>query len=256
MFCDCDVGFFCDSTSYAPAAGPICENCGARDEQCCTNRPGQPCDAPDLACNGGTCRKICGGANQPCCSNRPGQLCDSNALTCAGGNCVACGGTNQPCCAGNTCSNGAQCLNGTCPPPGPMCNSTLHQGGDDPETHVVQLGRTSGTTRLTFNTFNVGDVISVSYEGQQLDSSLCIRTSTLAAGCTLNGIPQIGNTNTTCNTSANPLAPGCACCDGTGVCWADYRYSGSSSTMTVHVEPNCSFGDETIWNFSLSCPSP
>jgi hypothetical protein len=119
------------------------------------------------------------------------------------------------------------------------CNSTVHAGTTAPETHVIQLGKTSGVVRFLFKSFEIPDAFTLRYQGIDLIPRLC--TSTTSHDTTM--IPAA------CN-----LMTG-FCCDGVDQCWKDVRYSGTESSMTVIIEPNCDIPDDrTKWEFLLTCP--
>lgn len=98
----------------------------------------------------------------------------------------------------------------------PNCNAKQVAGNDTPDTRVIDLGKSSGQTTLTYDTYTVADRIVVKYEGVVKFDSFCVGT---------NG-PWVKTIN----------------------------YSGESSEMTVEVKPNCFGTTGTGWNFSLSCP--
>ncbi len=119
----------------------------------------------------------------------------------------------------------------TPPAPGAVpCQQTVHAGGDDEETHVIELGTNSGTTTLYLDTINLPDEIFIYYENQEILRTGCYGTNGLS-GC-----------NGTC------------CCDGLGLCGCSIPYSGISTQMTVRVDPNCQGTEDTGWRFSLACP--
>ncbi|MFZ5484385.1 MAG: PASTA domain-containing protein [Pseudomonadota bacterium] len=111
------------------------------------------------------------------------------------------------------------------PPPGPSepvrqvrCNDTAKQGGNTPETLVVDLGRMQGTFRFDFDMFGVPDRMLVQYGGGTFDT-----------GC-------VGN-----NQGA-----------GRGKGAVDLHFYGSSQ-VTVRVQPACE-GKSTQWKFTVHCP--
>ena len=94
------------------------------------------------------------------------------------------------------------------------CNNITEPGQDAAETHVVELGQRSGTFVLRYNTFFQKDRITVTYEGAVLFDTGCVGRS-----------------------ASVPLS-----------------YSGRSSRVTVHVQPNCAGGSGTRWEFTVQCP--
>jgi hypothetical protein len=106
--------------------------------------------------------------------------------------------------------------------PVPACNTNQVAGGNLPDQRTFEMGKTSGTVKLTFQTFAVHDRIKVIYQGAVIGDT----------GCSATGE----------NTPA----------------WAiGFPFSGTSSQMTVRVEPNCdpmTAAPTTQWNYRLSCP--
>jgi hypothetical protein len=97
------------------------------------------------------------------------------------------------------------------------CNSQQVAGGDIPETRTIELGRTSGTFGFTYDTASIEDRLVVRYQNAILFDTGCVGT---------NG-PRTQN----------------------------ITYSGTSTTVTVEVTPNCRVpGSGTAWVFILSCP--
>ncbi len=94
------------------------------------------------------------------------------------------------------------------------CDSNTHQGGDTPETHQVEMGQTSGTFTFTWEMYTIKDQMIVSYNGTQLYDT----------GCVSNG-------------GSVPL-----------------NYSGTSTKITVVVNPNCEGTTGTAWDFTVGCP--
>jgi hypothetical protein len=83
-----------------------------------------------------------------------------------------------------------------------------------PETHVVDLGRASGTFDFSYDTFIQQDRIIVTYQGTTLLDTGCVGA---AATQTL-------------------------------------TYAGTATTVTVQVNPNCAGGTGTAWQFTVGCP--
>jgi len=97
------------------------------------------------------------------------------------------------------------------------CNSQQVAGGDIPETRTIELGRTSGTFAFTYDTATIEDRLVVRYQNAILFDTGCVGTDG----------PRTQN----------------------------ITYSGTSSTVTVEVTPNCRVpGSGTAWVFILSCP--
>ncbi|MFZ5906411.1 MAG: hypothetical protein ACOYVJ_03240 [Nitrospirota bacterium] len=97
-----------------------------------------------------------------------------------------------------------------------QCSQVNLPGGDTPETRTINLGKKSGTFRFDYDTQNQEDRMRVIYQGSTLFDSGCVGTK------------------------------------GTRTQWISY--SGSSSQITVSVEPNCYGGTGTAWEFTVFCP--
>lgn len=97
------------------------------------------------------------------------------------------------------------------------CNAQQVAGGDVPETRTIDLGRTSGTFAFAYDTASIDDRMVVRYEGRVLFDTGCVGT---------NGVRQ-----------------------------QSISYSGTSTTVTIEVTPNCRVpGSGTAWGFVVSCP--
>ena len=106
----------------------------------------------------------------------------------------------------------------TGPPRQVKCNDTAKQGGNTPETLVVDLGRTSGVFRFDYNMFDVPDRMIVRYGGGTYDTQ-----------CT-GGKQGRGRDKGSVN----------------------LQFFGSSQ-VTIQVQPACQ-GGSTSWNFTVHCP--
>lgn len=97
------------------------------------------------------------------------------------------------------------------------CDSQFVAGGDTPETHEVELGQASGTVDFSYDTYSQEDRMIVSYEGAVLFDSGCV-----------------GQQQT-----------------------VPVTYSGTSTSITVEVQPNCVDPSQsgTSWEFSVTCPT-
>jgi N-acetylneuraminic acid mutarotase len=107
--------------------------------------------------------------------------------------------------------------------PTPPCNTTAQAGTNVIDQRVWEMGKTSGNVTLTYQTFVVHDRIMVLYQGGVVIAD---------TGCRATGDP------------ASAVAQ-------------SFSYSGSSSQLTVRVEPNCdpqTAAPSTQWNYKLSCP--
>jgi hypothetical protein len=98
---------------------------------------------------------------------------------------------------------------------GVPCGSVQVAGGDLPVTRTVELGASSGTFTFTYDTFSIPDRIVVTYQGGILFDTGCVGAS--------------GSVN--------------------------LSYSGTATTVTVSVTPNCAGGTTgTSWQFTVGCP--
>lgn len=95
-----------------------------------------------------------------------------------------------------------------------LCSTQQVAGADTPETRVIDLGKTSGTFKFDYETYSQKDNITVTYAGATLFSTGCVGAN--------------GSQNIT--------------------------FSGSSTFVTVSVQPNCAGGSGTAWNFKVYCP--
>lgn len=240
----CCPGNSCFRTDPGDCKNGKCVSCGHVGEACCGDNfhpPMCPTLPAIASCVGNSCLK-CGHPGQDCCPSHPNEgpansLCDVFA-NCTGTKCVACGAKGQPCCTGNqaACGEpGTTCQGGMCAGTsggGPdQCNEVLHEGGTAPETHVIDLHKSSGSFTFTFNTFDIPDRIVVTNQGQVLFDTTCVSTLAQPVGCQLFGV----------------------CCDANGVCTVQLNYSGGSQA-TVTVQPDCSGNGTTQWQFSVGCP--
>jgi hypothetical protein len=103
---------------------------------------------------------------------------------------------------------------GGTPPPVVQCSTTNQQGGDAPDTRLVELAKAAGTFQFDFNTETIQDQIIVTYEGRLL----------LDTGC----VGAMGSHQLT--------------------------YSGSLTQVQVQVIPNCAGGMHTAWSWTAHCP--
>src|SRR5581483_2542220 len=95
------------------------------------------------------------------------------------------------------------------------CDEQQVAGGDTADTRNIELGKTSGTATLDYNTFSIKDRIIVSYQGSVLFDTGCVGTS-----------------------ASQPI-----------------NFAGSSTQLTVEVMPNCEGGTTgTAWQYTVHCP--
>jgi len=170
----------CTDPSYPIDCGTFC--CPSTTPVC---EPGGACCAPH-------------GLTDCCCpSAQPLCLSDGN------------------CYATTTTTTSPPSVTTTTQPSCGVCNDQQVAGGDTPDTRVIELGQSSGTSQFDFDTFTIPDEIIVTYEGRVLLDTGCVGTS--------------GSMSLT--------------------------YSGSSTQMTVEVRPNCQGGTSgTAWQYTLHCP--
>lgn len=96
-----------------------------------------------------------------------------------------------------------------------MCNAMQTAGNDAPFDGTFELGKSSGTFVFTWDMFNIPDQAIVMYEGKQLYDT--------------------------------------GCASGAGS--KSLNFSGASTKVSVHVNPNCQGGAAgTAWNFNVGCP--
>lgn len=96
-----------------------------------------------------------------------------------------------------------------------QCSATQNAGGDTPDTRTIELGKPAGTFNFSYQTYSIKDQILVRYEGVTLLDTGCVGTSATKA----------------------------------------LTYSGTSTQITVQVNPNCSGPTTgTAWNYTVSCP--
>ena len=99
-----------------------------------------------------------------------------------------------------------------------QCNDLTLAGGDTPETHTVELNQTSGTFNFQYETYGIADRMLVKYQGNILYDSGCV---------------------TTVSTVSQTIS-----------------YSGTSTQVTVEIQPNCSGTTTgTAWTFTVTCPT-
>lgn len=104
------------------------------------------------------------------------------------------------------------------PPRQVACNDTAKQGGNTPETIVVDLGRPFGTFKFDFDMYSVPDRMIVHYPGGTYDTG-CVGSKQGAGR-------------------------------GKGSVTLNY---GGGSQVTVQVQPAC-MGESTQWQFVVHCP--
>lgn len=126
------------------------------------------------------------------------------------------------------------------PPPAPTipttsgnfaaCNTNQVAGGDLADTRTFNLGKTSGSFRVTYTTYAVPDLIDVYYQNNKIWTNGCVGTGEYSSASGKVGV-----------VATSPLIP----------------FNGNSSTATVVVTPNCNpwyRSTDTQWEYKLSCP--
>lgn len=96
------------------------------------------------------------------------------------------------------------------------CNDVRKAGGDRPEQHNIDIGRSGKTFRFDYQTHSQEDMVIVSQGGQVLFNSGCVGTGT---------------------TKSIVL-----------------KKKSYSPTVTVDIRPNCKGGSGTAWEFKVHCP--
>jgi Zn-dependent metalloprotease len=106
---------------------------------------------------------------------------------------------------------------------GPTCNGSIgDSGGDVPETHVINVGRSSGRFKFHRRTFNIPDAFKLrcadggTIQGQSTHTIACYATG----GSTL---------------------------------MSEYNFDCNSRRISVEVIPNCSGTVDTQWDFRVEC---
>ena len=95
------------------------------------------------------------------------------------------------------------------------CDNVTEAGGDTPETHNHELGKTKGTFEFRYQTYTIKDRIQVKYE------------------------------------NAIKFDTGCVGASGTEL----ITFDGTDHSVTVTVIPNCDGNTSgTAWNYSIGCP--
>lgn len=97
-----------------------------------------------------------------------------------------------------------------------QCNDQQGAGFDTPEIRYIEMGQTSGTFTFSYQTYSQEDRMIVSYNGTELFDTTCLGTG--------------------------------------GTLTETISYSGSTTTITVQIIPNCFGGTGTAWNFTVTCP--
>ncbi|WP_321393201.1 PASTA domain-containing protein [uncultured Desulfuromusa sp.] len=96
------------------------------------------------------------------------------------------------------------------------CNDVRKAGGDRPEQHIIDIGRSGKTFRFDYQTHSQEDMVIVSQGGQVLFNSGCVGT---------------GTTKTIV-----------------------LKKRAFKSEVTVDIRPNCKGGKGTAWEFKVHCP--
>lgn len=109
----------------------------------------------------------------------------------------------------------------TKPPTQIACDAITKQGGNIPQTFIVELGQKSCTFIFEYDMYNIPDRMIVQYGGKTLYDTGCVGSKQEA---------------------------------GRGKGSKSLTYSGSSTKVTVKVLPSCE-GGETKWKFTANCPT-
>jgi hypothetical protein len=95
-----------------------------------------------------------------------------------------------------------------------QCNSSVVQGGEAAEAVTVNMGKTSGTFLFEWDMQSIPDQMTVLSDGKQIFDTGCV--------------------------------------SGTGS--KSLNFSGTSSTITVDVNSDCTHQGSTAWSFQAGCP--
>lgn len=96
------------------------------------------------------------------------------------------------------------------------CNDVRKAGGDRPEQHIIDIGRSGKTFRFDYQTHSQEDMVIVSQGGRVLFNSGCVGT---------------GSTKTII-----------------------LKKKAFKPQVTVDIRPNCKGGSGTAWEFKVHCP--
>ena len=98
-----------------------------------------------------------------------------------------------------------------------QCGGPQQEAGrDTPELHTYNMGTNSGSFQFSYETFTKKDRIIVKHDNVQIFDTGCV-----------------GEART-----------------------KTINFSGSSTTITVEVLPNCAGDNDTAWNYTVNCPNP
>lgn len=252
----CELNEHCSNGHCCPTGQRWCGGRCCNSARCCGSGGTSLCCSSTESCTsehccptgqqwwGGECcppTQRCGaaGASEDCCNPTTeecssGHCCPNGTQWC-GGQCCP---TSRVCGTGAACAcclaSVQACVNGACvtPPPPQPCNTTISSGGPAGETRTIALGRTSGTFTVSFETRWYPDRIIVTYEGLEILRSPCFKT------WTIHPVTQVVTADI-------------------GPQLFDVSYAGSSTQITVTVEPNCDagFNNTTWWQYKVSCPN-
>lgn len=211
--------------------------CGANTEPCCEN---DSCDNSALVCQADECVS-CGGRGEACCED---EECDVDA-DCQGGRCVGCGRSGESCCPGGECSGSLACSGGRCVAPRP-CDSNVEAGDISGGSFPISVGESSGTTRLSFITYDVPDRLTVRNDRGEVE---------LDVGCVATDAPLYPVPASCPNfVGSSGCCPGQASAGIAYICWRDFSFNSPSGVLTVDIGPNCAgSATGTQWDFLLWC---
>ena len=94
------------------------------------------------------------------------------------------------------------------------CNAVVNSGGEAPESISVDLGKSSGSFDFEWNMYDVPDGMAIMYEGKTLFDTGCVSE------------------------------------DGSKL----ISFSGTSTTIMVNVNSDCTNQGSTSWDFTVNCP--
>ena len=96
------------------------------------------------------------------------------------------------------------------------CDEAQVAGADADDYRVIDLKNIGGTFRFDYQTFQRKDRMFVRYEGNLIFDTQCVGTDTTQS--------------------------------------VFLEYHGSSTKVSVQVQPNCAGGSQTQWNYTVHCP--
>ena len=218
----CDPGELC-CKGVCAAIWKDPNNCGACGSPCSTTCcSGQCCAQGELCCDGKCTKKD----KQNCMDCAKG--CDpSEDWDCCFGTCTNIRTSDVSNCGacGKKCATGQVCLKGVCTTIQPCSGTAQVSGGPRPDSRTFSLGTSKGRFEFDYVPFDVVDRFKITYENQVIFDSGCDITTSAEWRQTLHGF--------------------------------NVAFSGTSTYITVDVEPNCANDSrlDTHWSYIVHCPT-